>query len=99
MNDEVGLLPDLLPQSAHTVNQGNVANDVETEQIVSDGLTTSFYRSDGKPSANRKPIAQYTSYVQHRGSIPLSWQQDTTVTAMKPKIERERMITGFGKHS
>lgn len=69
------------------MGQGNVANDVETEQIVSDGLTTSFYRSSGQQNANRQPVAQYTSYVQHRGSIPLSWQQDTTVTAMKPKIE------------
>lgn len=47
--------------------QGNVANEVETEQIVSEALTTPFYF----PAANiagRRPSPNYTSYVQ----VPLS---------------------------
>jgi len=45
--------------------QGNVANEVETEQIVSEALTTPFhfpakYRVDG----GRRPSPKYTSYVQ-----------------------------------
>lgn len=46
---------------------GYVANDVETEQIVSESLTTSFHSPGPKLFAS----PQYTSYVQHRGSIPL----------------------------
>ena len=48
---------------------GYVANDVETEQIVSDALTTSFHAPGPRLYAN----PTYTSYVQHRGSIPLYW--------------------------
>ena len=61
---------------------GYVANDVETEQIVSEMLTTSFH-APGKPFAN----PNYTSYVQHRGSIPLFWTQDNTGVSPKPGIE------------
>ncbi|KAI9007733.1 SacI homology domain-containing protein [Hyaloraphidium curvatum] len=64
-------------------DQGFVANEVETEQIVFDGMTTSFHfppgRSGFKPS--------FTSFVQHRGSIPLFWSQDTSNLAPKPPIE------------
>jgi hypothetical protein len=62
---------------------GYVANDVETEQIVSEMLTTSFHAPGPKLYAN----PQYTSYVQHRGSIPLHWIQDNTGVAPKPNIE------------
>ncbi|CEP13787.1 hypothetical protein [Parasitella parasitica] len=63
-------------------DKGYVANDVETEQIVTDMATTSFHSTDyvyGNP--------RYTSYVQHRGSIPLIWSQDTTNMSPKPPIE------------
>ncbi|CCH45607.1 hypothetical protein BN7_5190 [Wickerhamomyces ciferrii] len=65
-------------------NQGNVANEVETEQIVSDLLTTSFH--DSKMGFYNNP--RYTSYVQHRGSIPLFWSQEgTNLKLAKPPIE------------
>lgn len=57
-------------------NEGNVANEVETEQIVFNSKTTSFhdkmFENDMKFYGNDK----YTSFVQHRGSIPLNWSQD-----------------------
>ena len=62
---------------------GFVANDVETEQIVSEALTTSFHAPGPKFFAN----PSYTSYVQHRGSIPLYWTQDGTGVTPKPPIE------------
>ena len=62
---------------------GYVANDVETEQIVSEKLTTSFHAPG--PSLYSSP--QYTSYVQHRGSIPLYWTQDNTGVTPKPDID------------
>lgn len=49
------------------VYQGNVANEVETEQIVSEALTTPFYFPPAGPSTGeyqRRPSPQYTSYVQ-----------------------------------
>lgn len=62
---------------------GYVANDVETEQIVSDALTTSFHA----PGPRLYASPSYTSYVQHRGSIPLFWTQDNTGVAPKPDID------------
>jgi len=62
---------------------GYVANDVETEQIVSEVLTTSFHAPGPKLFAN----PSFTSYVQHRGSIPLYWTQDNTGVTPKPPIE------------
>jgi phosphatidylinositol 3,5-bisphosphate 5-phosphatase len=61
---------------------GYVANDVETEQIVSEMLTTSFHSPGPSLYANNK----YTSYVQHRGSIPLYWAQDSSGVSPKPDI-------------
>ncbi|KAF9413063.1 phosphatidylinositol-3,5-bisphosphate 5-phosphatase [Podila epigama] len=61
---------------------GYVANDVETEQIVSEMSTTSFYGA-GTTSVN----PNHTSFVQHRGSIPLFWTQDGTNMSPKPPIE------------
>ena len=49
-----------------------MANDVETEQIVSDGDTTLFTIPGDIKTA--KPA--YTSFLQHRGSIPLYWSQE-----------------------
>ena len=48
-----------------------MANDVETEQIVSEALTTSFHAPGPRLFCNH----HFTSYVQHRGSIPLHWVQ------------------------
>ncbi|KAJ5690624.1 Polyphosphoinositide phosphatase [Penicillium macrosclerotiorum] len=62
---------------------GYVANDVETEQIVSEQTTTSFHSAGPELHAN----PNYTSYVQHRGSIPLYWTQENTGVSPKPDIE------------
>lgn len=64
-------------------DRGNVANEVETEQIVADLVTSSFHdKRDGIFNSPR-----YTSYVQHRGSIPLYWSQDVSNMTPKPPIE------------
>ncbi|KAJ5993263.1 Polyphosphoinositide phosphatase [Penicillium sp. IBT 35674x] len=62
---------------------GYVANDVETEQIVSEQTTTSFHSAG--PTLHANP--NYTSYVQHRGSIPLYWTQESTGVSPKPDIQ------------
>jgi hypothetical protein len=62
---------------------GYVANDVESEQIVSDGLNTSFHA----PGPRLFASPAYTSYVQHRGSIPLYWTQDNSGVTPKPDID------------
>ncbi|ATY65834.1 polyphosphoinositide phosphatase [Cordyceps militaris] len=64
-------------------DRGYVANDVETEQIVAECQTTSFHG----PGPRLYCSPQYTSYVQHRGSIPLHWTQDSTGVTPKPPIE------------
>lgn len=61
---------------------GRVANEVETEQIVADINTSSFH--DPRTGLFNNP--RYTSYVQHRGSIPLFWSQDVTNMSPKPPI-------------
>ncbi|KAL6454199.1 FIG4 Polyphosphoinositide phosphatase [Candida maltosa Xu316] len=63
-------------------DKGNVANEIETEQIVSDMLITSFH--DPKNGFYNNP--RYTSFVQHRGSIPLYWTQDMNKLP-KPPIQ------------
>ena len=86
-NDLVGLARvciDILRLILH-IEQGYVANDVETEQIVSQMQTTSFHAPGPEPFAN----PNYTSYVQHRGSIPLYWTQDSSGVSPKPDIERK----------
>ncbi|KAK4985385.1 phosphatidylinositol-3,5-bisphosphate 5-phosphatase [Elasticomyces elasticus] len=62
---------------------GYVANDVETEQIVSEMCTTSFHAPGPRLFAN----PTYTSYVHHRGSIPLYWTQDNSGVTPKPDID------------
>ena len=50
--------------------KGNVANEVETEQIVSEALTTPFYyptRGEVEEHRNRRPSPNYTSYAQVSG--------------------------------
>jgi len=53
---------------------GDVANEVETEQIVHDSSVSSFVRG------------RYTSYVQLRGSVPTHWSQDVAKMVPKPPI-------------
>ncbi|KAI9123145.1 hypothetical protein K1719_006034 [Acacia pycnantha] len=53
--------------------KGRVANDVETEQIVSEDVP------EGLP-------VQISSVVQNRGSIPLFWSQETSRLNLKPDI-------------
>ncbi|KAG6878055.1 hypothetical protein C0993_000378 [Termitomyces sp. T159_Od127] len=71
--------------------EGNVANEVETEQIVAEALTTPFYypatRDQSGKHTDRRPSPNYTSYVQYRGSIPVYWAQETTSMSPKPPIE------------
>ncbi|SCU84206.1 LADA_0D00452g1_1 [Lachancea dasiensis] len=63
--------------------QGFVANEVETEQIVSDMILTPFHCPDnGYFDSDR-----YTSFVQHRGSIPLCWSQEVSNLTAKPPIQ------------
>lgn len=64
-------------------DMGYVANDVETEQIVSEMLTTSFHA----PGPRLFTSPTWTSYVHHRGSIPLYWTQDNTGVTPKPNID------------
>ena len=46
-------------------SQGNVANEVETEQIVSEALTTPFhFPAKYRIGNGRRPSPKYTSYVQ-----------------------------------
>jgi hypothetical protein len=45
--------------------KGNVANEVETEQIVSEALTTPFhFPAKHRVETGRRPSPKYTSYVQ-----------------------------------
>lgn len=65
---------------------GMVANDVELEQIIED--------------ENMGP-GKFSSYVQHRGSIPVFWTQETSATLPKPPIVLNRVdptYTATQKH-
>lgn len=66
--------------------KGHVANEVETEQIVSEPLTTGFTNAPAAPLQARG-YANYTAFVQIRGSIPLTWVQDNTNLSPRPPIE------------
>lgn len=73
-----------------TDEHGHVANDVETEQIVCDALTTPFYapqRRQREKETTRGPNPRFTSYVMLRGSIPVYWTQDSTNMSPRPPIE------------
>ena len=58
-------------------DEGHVANEVETEQIVHDA-SCSFHSS-----------GRYTSFLQLRGSVPSYWSQDITTIRPKPQIISE----------
>jgi len=55
-------------------DEGFVANDVETEQIVHE------------VSAGNHNFHHFASFVQIRGSIPLFWSQDNSLMVPKPPI-------------
>ncbi|KDN48439.1 hypothetical protein K437DRAFT_290418 [Tilletiaria anomala UBC 951] len=75
-------------------DRGQVANDVETEQIVNEPLTSPFF-APGTGESSREgatyqpfiPSPRFTSYVMHRGSIPIYWTQDSTNMSPRPPIE------------
>ncbi|CAL4066485.1 unnamed protein product, partial [Meganyctiphanes norvegica] len=54
--------------------EGDVANEVETEQLVYDAHVTSLHHG------------RFTSFVQIRGSIPSHWSQDVSKMVPKPPI-------------
>ncbi|CAL1527176.1 unnamed protein product [Lymnaea stagnalis] len=69
-------------------HEGYVANEIETEQIVQDTSVT--FLGHGK----------VTSYVQHRGSVPLFWSQDIS-KMVKPPIsldQRDPYSSAAGMH-
>jgi len=60
--------------------QGNVANEVETEQIVSEALTTPFhFPAKSRAYSGRRPSPKYTSYVQVNRGVVLC-DSDSTLT-------------------
>lgn len=60
---------------------GHVANEVESEQIVSDTLTTPFTSKN----LDHKVNPNFTSFLQYRGSVPIFWSQDPQM-GIKPMI-------------
>ncbi|XP_033099185.1 polyphosphoinositide phosphatase-like [Anneissia japonica] len=69
--------------------EGNVANEVETEQIVYDGTVTKFSRG------------RYTSFIQLRGSVPSFWSQDISNMVPKPPITVDKsdpLAHGCARH-
>ncbi|XP_059046307.1 polyphosphoinositide phosphatase [Achroia grisella] len=53
---------------------GDVANEVETEQIIHDSMVSSL------------TAGRFSSFVQMRGSIPSYWSQDVSKMVPKPAI-------------
>lgn len=67
---------------------GYVANDVETEQIVSKPVTTPFYWPASRFDASTlRASPHFASYVMMRGSIPVFWTQDSNNMSPRPPIE------------
>ncbi|KAK4293153.1 hypothetical protein Pmani_034130 [Petrolisthes manimaculis] len=70
-------------------HEGDVANEVETEQIVYDAHVSSVH------------MGRFTSFVQIRGSIPSHWSQDVSKMVPKPPITFDIMdpyAETAGKH-
>ncbi len=61
-------------------DEGHVANDVETEQILEE-LTT---------SCADKPLI--SSYIHIRGSVPIYWYQETTTLNIKPEVRGQLKV-------
>ncbi|KAF2363950.1 SAC domain [Trinorchestia longiramus] len=69
--------------------EGDVANEVETEQIVFDSDRADL------------PDGRFSSFVQVRGSIPLMWSQDVSTRAPRPPISiylNDPYATAAGRH-
>ena len=65
VNDEVFVSPTVWTSVLMIFSQGNVANEVETEQIVCEALTTPFYYpARVHERRSRRASPNYTSYVQ-----------------------------------
>lgn len=62
--------------------EGKVANDVEHEQVLHD---------ESKSMAS----GVYCSYLQVRGSLPVYWTQESSVTMPKPPIELNRVDPSY----
>jgi hypothetical protein len=62
--------------------EGNVANDVETEQIV--------YRRGFQNNI--------TSFLHHRGSVPVFWSQDMGSVPQKPPIQIDHKDPWFQEY-
>ncbi|OCF46064.1 polyphosphoinositide phosphatase [Kwoniella heveanensis CBS 569] len=85
---------------------GHVANEVETEQIVSEPLSTPFGRRNRADPSH--PVSDfgagygaYTSFVQYRGSIPVMWHQESNQMTPRPPIEitiKDPFYTPAAKH-
>lgn len=70
-----------------TDDEGYVANDVETEQIVHEPTTSPVYAPSADGAAHpHTPSPHFTSYVMLRGSIPVFWTQDSTNMSPRPPI-------------
>ncbi|GAB5358073.1 hypothetical protein AAMO2058_000427600 [Amorphochlora amoebiformis] len=77
-------------------NRGQVANDVEVEQIVNGFDRDPIDRATGQASAGR-----FSSYVQNRASIPLFWTQQGRKMVAKPEIvlqKQDPLGLTTGKH-
>lgn len=68
VTDEVNRAHSTSDPCSHVGSQGHVANEVETEQIVSESLTSPFYcpeqRFSSRGPQERRSSPHYTSYVQ-----------------------------------
>ena len=70
-------------------NSGDVANEVETEQIAFDA------------SLGSETVGHYTSFVHMRGSVPAHWSQDISKIQPKPPIfieTQDPFAETAGKH-
>ena len=70
-------------------NSGDVANEVETEQIACDA------------SIGSDQLGHYTSFVHMRGSVPAHWAQDISKIQPKPPIfieTQDPFAETAGKH-
>ncbi|WFD04735.1 phosphatidylinositol-3,5-bisphosphate 5-phosphatase [Malassezia vespertilionis] len=68
---------------------GYVANDVETEQVVNEPITSSFFAPNYRswaPHPRYRASPRFTSFVMVRGSIPVFWTQDTSNMSPRPPI-------------
>lgn len=68
---------------------GDVANEVETEQIAHDSCVSSLHHG------------RFSSFVQMRGSVPANWSQDISKMVPKPTISCDLADPYFeiaGKH-